>query len=67
VDAVVVDVNDIGCVDILGSTVAGPLDWVTRALADNPFGNDDQQTPIVVLKPHKAHLLRRNFPGPGQT
>lgn len=54
VDAVVVDVNDIGCVDVLGSTVLGPLDWITRALADNPFGNDDQQTPIVVLRPRRA-------------
>lgn len=54
VDVVVVDVNDIGCVDILGSTLAGKADWVSRALAHNPFGNDDQQTPVVVLKPHRT-------------
>jgi len=54
VDAVVVDVNDIGCVDVLGSTLSGKSDWLVRALAHNPFGNDDQQTPIVVLKPHRA-------------
>ncbi len=54
VDAVVVDVNDIGCVDVLGSSLQGKLDWVIRALAHNPFGNDDQQTPIAVLKPHRA-------------
>lgn len=54
VDTVVVDVNDLGCVDILGSTLPGKTDWLVRALAHNPFGNDDQQTPIVVLKPHRA-------------
>ncbi len=51
VDAVVADVNDLGCVDVLGSTTPCAQDWVTRALVDNPFGNDDQQTPIVVLRP----------------
>ncbi|MGE5593943.1 MAG: N-acetylmuramoyl-L-alanine amidase [Betaproteobacteria bacterium] len=51
VDAAIVDVNDIGCVDVLGSTLPGESDWLMRALAHNPFGNDDQQTPIVVVKP----------------
>ena len=51
VDAAVVDVNDIGCVDVLGSTLEGRSDWLVRALAHNPFGNDDQQTPIVVVRP----------------
>jgi N-acetylmuramoyl-L-alanine amidase len=54
VDTVVVDVNDLGCVDVLGSTLQGKTDWLARALAHNPFGNDDQQTPIVVLKPRRA-------------
>ncbi len=53
VDAVVADVNDMGCVDILGSTLPSSTEWVSRALRDNPFGNDDQQTPVVVLKPHR--------------
>jgi len=52
-DAAVVDVNDIGYVDVLGLTAPAALDWVSRSLLDNPFGNDDQQTPIVVLKPRR--------------
>ncbi|HHY96202.1 MAG TPA: hypothetical protein GX513_14525 [Firmicutes bacterium] len=51
VDAVVVDVNDIYCVDILGSTTTYPQSSLEDALRTNPFGNDDQCTPIVVLKP----------------
>lgn len=50
VDVAIVDVNDLGCVDVMAST--GGLDEgvLRAALADNPAGNDDQQTPIVVLK-----------------
>ena len=49
-DVAIVDVNDIHCVDIIA--YAGSLnDKAFRAaLFDNPAGNDDQQTPIVVLK-----------------
>lgn len=51
VDIAIVDVNDLGCVDILGMTDCTALDWVSQALARNPLGNDDQQTPIVILRP----------------
>ena len=51
VDVAIVDVNDLGCVDILGITDLNALDWVSRALTSNPLGNDDQQTPIVILRP----------------
>ena len=51
VDVAVVDVNDLGRVDVLGITDSTALDWVSRALASNPLGNDDQQTPIVILRP----------------
>lgn len=50
VDVAIVDVNDLGCVDIIaytGSDDPGPL---AEALRPNPQGNDDEQTPIVVLK-----------------
>ena len=49
-DVAIVDVNDLGCVDVMALT--GGLDEgaLRVALADNPAGNDDQQTPIVVLK-----------------
>lgn len=51
VDALIADVNDIRCVDILASTTGYPEALLVEALRDNPFGNDDQCTPIVVLKP----------------
>lgn len=49
-EAVIADVNDLGCVDILGITKKEYLPAVKEALRDNPFGNEDEQTPIVVLK-----------------
>ncbi|SMB91573.1 F420-0:Gamma-glutamyl ligase [Thermanaeromonas toyohensis ToBE] len=49
-EAVIADVNDLGCVDILGITNKAYLEAVQEALRDNPFGNEDEQTPIVVLK-----------------
>ncbi|ACX52042.1 protein of unknown function DUF129 [Ammonifex degensii KC4] len=49
-EAVIADVNDLGCVDILGITCPELYREVQEALRDNPFGNEDEQTPIVVLK-----------------
>lgn len=49
-EAVIADVNDKKCVDILGITDRSYLPAVTEALRDNPFGNEDEQTPIVILK-----------------
>lgn len=50
VDVAIADVNDIHCVDIMA--YAGDLreEAFRAALTDNPAGNDDQQTPIVILK-----------------
>jgi len=50
VDVVVVDVNDIRCVDILGASSGVDRRRVSRALLSNPLGNDDQQTPLAVIK-----------------
>ena len=49
-DVLIVDVNDLGCVDVVAAT--GPPDPapLVEALRRNPQGNDDEQTPIVVLK-----------------
>lgn len=49
----ILDVNDKGCVDVLGSSI--PLsraheESIKRLLSRNPFGNDDQRTPLVVIK-----------------
>ncbi|MCL6447282.1 MAG: coenzyme F420-0:L-glutamate ligase [Armatimonadetes bacterium] len=49
-EAVVADVNDLKCVDILAATSPESERIAKETLVDNPFGNDDQQTPIVVIK-----------------
>lgn len=48
--AVIVDVNDTRNVDILAASSGVNTGGLEKDLADNPFGNDDQQTPIVILK-----------------
>ncbi|MFZ5633119.1 MAG: F420-0:Gamma-glutamyl ligase [Bacillota bacterium] len=48
-EAVIADVNDAGNVDILAATDGIKREEIIRHLKDNPFGNDDQQTPIVIL------------------
>lgn len=49
-EAIITDVNDIRNVDILAASSGVAQEDLIRDLEDNPFGNDDQQTPIVVLK-----------------
>ncbi len=46
----VVDANDLGRAKILGSSAGVRRENVEAALLDNPHGNSDEQTPIVVLK-----------------
>lgn len=48
--AVIVDVNDKRNVDVLAASKGIDTGGLIADLADNPFGNDDQQTPIVILK-----------------
>ena len=48
-EAIITDVNDIGKVDILAATAGVDQDVLFEYLKDNPHGNDDQQTPIVIL------------------
>ncbi|CEP68315.1 Uncharacterized [Moorella glycerini] len=55
-EAVIADVNDKKCVDILGITDKSYRQAVIEALKDNPFGNEDEQTPIVILKRRKTRL-----------
>ncbi|MEG3071502.1 MAG: hypothetical protein RQM92_12330 [Candidatus Syntrophopropionicum ammoniitolerans] len=49
-EAVIVDVNYKRNVDVLASSSGVDADGLIKNLVDNPFGNDDQQTPIVILK-----------------
>jgi F420-0:Gamma-glutamyl ligase len=46
----VVDANDLGTAKVLGASPGVNVAAVERALLDNPHGNGDEQTPIVVLK-----------------
>lgn len=53
VEAVIADVNDLGYVDVLAITRKEYYQAVKEALKGNPFGNEDEQTPIVILKKSK--------------
>jgi hypothetical protein len=46
----VVDANDLGKAKVLGSSSGVCAASVEAALLDNPHGNSDEQTPVVVLK-----------------
>jgi len=47
---VVVDANDLEKAKVLGASTGVDRAVVEKALLDNPHGNGDEQTPIVVLK-----------------
>ena len=47
---VVVDANDLEKAKVLGASVGVHRGNVENALLDNPHGNGDEQTPVVVLK-----------------
>jgi len=51
-DATVVDANDLGKVDVLGSTLKDK-EIIVKALKHNPQGNADEQTPIVLIRRQK--------------
>jgi F420-0:Gamma-glutamyl ligase len=46
----VVDANDLGKAKVLGRSSGVRDESVEAALLDNPHGNSDEQTPVVVLK-----------------
>lgn len=50
--AAVVDANDLGRVEILGTSPFVDRALLLEAMKPNPAGNDDQQTPIVLVRPH---------------
>jgi F420-0:Gamma-glutamyl ligase len=50
IDCAVVDANDLGTAKVLGASPRVNRRCVEAALLDNPHGNSDEQTPIVVLK-----------------
>ena len=48
--AAIVDVNDLRKVAVLGTSAGLTAESLTEFLLDNPFGNDNQKTPIVIIK-----------------
>ena len=48
--AVVADVNDLKRSAILGTSRGIDAKKIAQLLIDNPFGNDSQMTPIVIIK-----------------
>jgi hypothetical protein len=50
VSCAVVDANDLGRAKVLGASRSVDAANVESALLDNPHGNSDEQTPLVVLK-----------------
>jgi hypothetical protein len=50
IECAVVDANDLERAKILGASGKVCAGCVERALLDNPHGNSDEQTPVVVLK-----------------
>ena len=49
--AAIVDVNDLKAVKILAATANTDQQLLTQALIDNPAGNADEQTPVVLIRP----------------
>ena len=52
-EAAIVDVNDLKAVKVLAATSGVNEGVLTQALIDNPAGNADEQTPLVLVRPHQ--------------
>ncbi|MEO0770087.1 MAG: hypothetical protein AAFY72_11760, partial [Cyanobacteria bacterium J06649_4] len=52
--AAIVDVNDLKAVKILAMTADTDEQLLIQALIDNPAGNADEQTPVVLIRPKTA-------------
>jgi hypothetical protein len=48
--AAVVDVNDLGNVEIMGASPGIDAEGLTAVMKTNPQGNDDEQTPLVLVR-----------------
>lgn len=47
----IVDANHRSGAMVIGASTGVNWTWVERALADNPAGNADEQTPVVIIRP----------------
>ena len=50
IDVAIVDVNDLGGVKILSSTNKKNINLLKEVLKSNPAGNDDQKTPLLLIR-----------------
>lgn len=62
-EAAIVDVNDLKAVKILAATSEVNRPLLSQALIDNPAGNADEQTPLVLIRPHQADPAKPPSPG----
>jgi tetratricopeptide (TPR) repeat protein len=49
-EVAIVDANHLTGAWVVGATPGVDRDWLTKALADNPAGNEDERTPIVIVR-----------------
>jgi tetratricopeptide (TPR) repeat protein len=49
-DVAIVDANHLTGAWVVGATPGVDRGWLTAALADNPAGNEDERTPIVIVR-----------------
>jgi tetratricopeptide (TPR) repeat protein len=56
----IVDANHLTGAWVVGASPGVDEDWVTAALMDNPAGNEDEQTPVVILRPLGDHVTARS-------
>ncbi|MCS7031311.1 MAG: coenzyme F420-0:L-glutamate ligase [Gloeomargarita sp. SKYG116] len=54
--AAIVDVNDLKAVRIVAATADVDQQFLTRVLVDNPAGNADEQTPLLLIRPLATDL-----------
>ncbi|MGE5580413.1 MAG: tetratricopeptide repeat protein [Bacillota bacterium] len=59
VGAAIVDANDLGIAWAVGYSKGIDVKWLERSLSDNPAGNQEQMTPIVIVRPEKQEESKR--------
>ncbi|MEI7625102.1 MAG: coenzyme F420-0:L-glutamate ligase [Actinomycetota bacterium] len=49
-EAAIVDANDLSGAWVIGASPGVDREWLERALIDNPAGNEDERTPVVIVR-----------------
>lgn len=53
VHAAIIDANDLGIAWAVGYSRGVDAKWLELAMSDNPAGNQEQMTPVVIVRPDK--------------